>query len=252
MRYVQCSHYLQQQEQRLRTEAYRVAVTPLEAPAGFWNQLGWHLGGKQHAQSARDQRIQAQLSAADQFVQGATGENALASVLSRQLDDRWVLLQGYLPPPPWHKGGDFDALLIGRSGITLFETKTWKGFFLHRGDQWYYQRHPHAPWELARSNPTHQATQNATRLQQVLAHLHLNHVPVRALIALVSDRMTVSLDPSVPPLVPLFTVTPAPQAIVRYLGPSVLQASQVDQIWQALLTAASPEIRTARRQQPAR
>ncbi len=252
MRYLQCSHYLQQQEQQLRAEAYRVAVTPVVAPSGFWNQLGWHLGGKQRAQRTRDQQVQAQLSAANQFAQGATGENALAYVLSRQLDDTWVLLQGYLPPPPWHKGGDLDALLIGPSGITLFETKTWKGFFLHRGDQWYYQRHPNAPWELARSNPTHQATKNAARLQQVLAHLHLSHVPVRPLIALVSDRMTVSLDPSVSPLVPLFTVTPSPQEIARYLGPPVLPETHIDQVWQALLKAALPEVRQARRQRPVR
>ncbi len=252
MRYLQCSHYLQQQEQHLRAEAYRVAVTPIEAPSGFWNQLGWYLGGKQHAQRARDQQVQARLAEANQFVQGAAGENALAYVLSRQLDDSWVLLQGYLPPPPWHKGGDLDALLIGRSGITLFEAKTWKGFFLHRSDEWYYQRHPNAPWELARSNPTQQATKNAARLQHVLAHLHLSHVPVRPLIALVSDRMRVSLDPSMPPLVPLFTVTPYPQEISRYLGPPVLSETHIDQVWQALLKAALPETRQARRQNPIR
>ncbi len=238
MRYWPCSHYLATQESFHRQEARRLQLAPLQAPHDFWNKIRWYLGGKSRAQAARAQQVQANLQEAERFQQGEAGEQALLLSLAHQLDDSWVLLQDYLPPPPWRAGGDIDGVLIGPRGVIVFEAKAWKGFFYYSGDDWYYQRSQHAPWEVAHANPTKQVLANTERLHQTLERLGFGHVPIQPLIALAQDHMVLTIDQHVPPAVPLYITSPVPEDIQRYLGKRLLSPAQVERLVNGLLKAA--------------
>jgi|GEM_PF-5549678 len=247
MRYTLCSTYLQTQESLHLQTASRLQAAPLQAPTGFWRKFGWYLGGKSRAQAERARLVQTNLQDAARFRQGEAGEQGLLRALASQLDDRWVMLQDYLPPPPWRAGGDIDGVLVGPAGVVVFEAKAWKGFFLCRGDQWLYQRSQRAPWEPARHNPTTQALENVERMQQMLRQLGFGQTGVRPIVAVASDHMSLTIDSKVPPAVPLYTFSPVAEPIQRYLGKSALSAAQSERLWKALLEAAYAQGRPQRR-----
>ena len=239
MRHWPCSEYLETQEALHRKEAHRLQVMALQPPAGLLRQIVWYVfGGKGRAVATRSRQMQQNLQEASRFQQGQEGEEALLACLAKQLDDSWVLLQDYLPPPPWRAGGDIDGVLIGPHGITVFEAKAWKGFFRYSGDQWFYQRSQQMPWEAAHVNPTKQALANAERLRQTIQRLGFGKVPVQPLIAIAQDRMVLTLDQRVPPSVPVYTTSPTPERIQGYVRGKALSAAQVDQLANGLLEAA--------------
>lgn len=239
MRYCPCSEYLETQEALHRKEAHRLQTAALQPPDGLLQQIIWYtFGGKRRAEAERLRQVQANLQMAERFQQGESGEQALVTCLSKQLDDSWILLQDYLPPPPWRGGGDIDGVLIGPHGVAVFEAKAWKGFFRYSGDQWYYQRSQQAPWEAAQHNPTKQALENTKRLQQTLQHLGFQKVPVQPLIAFAQDHMSLSIDEHVRPAVPIYTTSPTAESIRNYIKGKALTTAEVMRLANGLLEAA--------------
>lgn len=239
MHYWPCSEYLETQEAFHRKEAHRLQVTALQPPEGLLRRIAWYLfGGKSRAEATRLKRVQASLQVAERFQQGESGEQALLTCLSKQLDDSWILLQDYLPPPPWRSGGDIDGVLIGPHGVTVFEAKAWKGFFRYSSDQWFYQRSQQAPWETAQHNPTKQALENTERLQQTIQRLGFQKVPVQPLIAMAQDHMVLTIDERGRPAVPVYITSPTAESIRGYVKGKALTTAEVERLANRLLEAA--------------
>ncbi|MGZ3638058.1 MAG: nuclease-related domain-containing protein [Ktedonobacterales bacterium] len=134
---------------------------------------------------------------AEHWAVGRAGEDHVASVLARHLDDRFVLLRNYTPPPPWHTGGDIDAVLLGSHGVTVFEVKALSGEFRCEGQEWFWRPSRGGAWQEAKVNPSKQAINNARRIRETLRLNGLGHVYVRPVVAVASPNMHVEL---VPPL----------------------------------------------------
>lgn len=59
-----------------------------------------------------------------QLAAGAQGEDRLAALLARGLDDSWTLFSGYR-----NRGGEADHLLLSAAGVLAIEVKNWNGTF---------------------------------------------------------------------------------------------------------------------------
>jgi nuclease-like protein len=134
---------------------------------------------------------------AEHWAVGRAGEEYVASVLARYLDDRFVLLRNYTPPPPYHGGGDIDAVLLGPHGVTVFEVKALSGEFRCEGQEWLWRSSRGGAWQKAMVNPSKQALDNARRIRETLRWKGLERVRVRPVVAVASANMHVEL---VPPL----------------------------------------------------
>lgn len=134
---------------------------------------------------------------AEHWAVGRAGEEFVASVLARNLDNRYVLLRNYTPPAPWRTGGDIDAVLLGPHGVTVIEVKALSGEFQCVGQDWFWRPSRGGVWQEAIVNPSKQALENARRIRETLRASGLGHVSVRPIVAVASPDMHVEL---VPPL----------------------------------------------------
>ena len=126
---------------------------------------------------------------------GRAGEDYVASLLARQLDDRYVMLRNYTPPPPWQSGGDIDAVLLGPHGITVFEVKALSGEYRCEGQDWFWRPNRGGEWRDAIVNPSTQALENTRRIRGTLRRHGLGHARVRPIVAVASPDMHVELAP---------------------------------------------------------
>ncbi|HEY7834028.1 MAG TPA: nuclease-related domain-containing protein [Ktedonobacterales bacterium] len=238
MRYIECSEYLRQQEQALRHKAHEAQAVRL-APPGIWCALAWVLSGQRaHARAARDERVRTLLREASYYRQGIAGEDVLRRSLARQLDNHFILVSGYTPPPPWHLGGDIDAVLVGTHGITVFEAKAWQDYFRCAGDTWWYRSHPRQSWQPAQGNPTAQARANAERVARTLQARGIANIRVQPMVAIASESMHVLLDRQNPPQVYLYFAQSPNTAFDQREHRPVLSEAQVEQAWRALVEPA--------------
>lgn len=197
MRVVYGSDFLVQQEARLRQEAAEWR-RPQPAPKGFWARVSaWLTGASALERQARRAKAQQAETEADDWARGRYGEDSLADALAACLDDQWMLLRNYTPPPPWNNGGDIDAVLLGPHGVTVFEAKAWSGLYRVSGAEWEWRPFYNAEWEPAFGSPSKQAMQNARRVRELLAANGLKWVPVRPAVAMAGDEMRLEI---VPPL----------------------------------------------------
>lgn len=134
---------------------------------------------------------------ADHWAVGRAGEEYVTSVLARRLDDRFVLLRNYTPPPPYHGGGDIDAVLLGPHGVTVFEVKALSGEFRCEGQEWFWRPSRGGAWQTAMVNPSKQALDNARRIRETLRLNGLGHMRVRPVVAVASPNMHVELVPPI-------------------------------------------------------
>lgn len=204
---VSCSDYLAQQEYFHLIASHDAALASHQIFRRRRGCLGFFLavvaGKRQLLRRERQQyRALRQLAyehqrEAEHWAVGRAGEEYLASVLARHLDNRYVLLRNYTPPPPWHNGGDIDALLLGPHGVTVFEVKALSGEFRCEGQEWFWRPNQGGAWREAIVNPSKQVLDNARRIRETLRLNGLGHVRVRPVVAVASPTMHVEL---VPPL----------------------------------------------------
>ncbi len=154
MRIIVCSTYLERQQDRAERAAGEALRRPVARPKGFWRQVAWWLSGRElAARMARFGEARAREGDALRYAQGREGEELLARVLARHLDDRYTLLRNYTPARQagrgHDRGGDIDAVLVGPHGVTIFEVKAWRGYYRVAGAVWYFREGPHAGWRPA-------------------------------------------------------------------------------------------------------
>jgi hypothetical protein len=233
MRVILCSRYLEQQQERAELAAEEALRRPIRRPDGFWARLGWWLAGREvAARLARIGEAHKREGDALRYAQGRDGEELLARVLARHLDDRYTLLRNYTPLED--RRGDIDAVLAGPHGVTSFEVKAWRGYFRVTGDQWYFRESPSAGWRPADQNPTQQALANVRRLRAVLVRGGLGDMPVRPVVAIAGRRMVVELAPPLGAFV--FFATQPQRDLEQQLGAPVLDAMGVRTLLDTLLS----------------
>lgn len=238
MRVIDCSDYLERR-QALSLQAARTArAAPVARPRGFWRWLFWWISGRRRADTtAQTQRADELEAQAIRFAQGRNGEEEFIRILAARLDDRYTLLSGYTPPPPWHVGGDIDGVLVGPHGVTVIEVKAWRGFYRYSEADWLFRRGRRYPWEPARKNPTAQAQANTQRLLHILEDHGLQHTRVFSVIAVAVDTMQVEVAP--PVAVPLYLAYLPGARLDTVIGPPGQQRSlslaQIDALLATLL-----------------
>jgi Nuclease-related domain len=242
MRVIVCSDHLQRREESYRQAAQELQEEPLPRPKGLWQRLVWLVTARRTLElAARNARVSEMESEANRFAQGRDGEDAFVRALTTQLDDRYVLLKGYRPPPPWQQGGDIDGLLVGPHGVSVIEVKAWRGFYRYSGEDWLFRKNRRAVWEVARKNPTAQATANTQRIEHVLEDADLGHIHVFASIAAATETMNVEIIP--PVRVPLYLAYLPGARLDAIIGPSgravALSLSQVEQVLAVLMPPAT-------------
>lgn len=235
MRVVICSRYLETQEEGKLRDAAALTRQRGVRPAGFWRRLLWLLSGSARRDRARRVARARELEVdASRYAQGRHGEELLQAVLARQLDDRYLLLRNYTPPPPDQRGGDIDAVLIGPHGINVIEVKAWNGYYQYAGEAWLYRAHPNHAWRPANKNPTLQALDNAARIRRLLERAGHGQVPVEPVIAVASRKMFVDVER--PIAVPIFFAAARSPRFLAAQGES-LSKDQRHAIERALLPA---------------
>lgn len=100
----------------------------------------------------------------EDYRKGEQGETAATDILKQTLDGTWTLFRNVILPG--RKKIDIDMVLIGPSGIWLFEVKNWDGRYRNVGEQWEYRRAN--DWKTNKTSPTKQAKKLASRLYSFL------------------------------------------------------------------------------------
>jgi hypothetical protein len=232
MRVIRCSEYLERQQTRAEAAATAALRRPIARPAGFCGQVGWWLTGRELAAwLARLGEARGHELDALRFAQGHGGEELLARVLGRALDDHYTLLRNYTPFGDLR--GDVDAVLIGPHGVTSFEVKAWRGYYRATGEAWLSRDGAIGGWRPVDKSPTQQALENARRLRVVLARAGLERVPVKAVVVVASPRMYVEVVPPLDAFI-FFATHPQP-TLAANLGPAVLSTDEMQRVLDALL-----------------
>lgn len=200
MQVIICSDYLERQQYEHLAEAYRMEAHALALqPKRSWLSAFFAFLGFR----SRDERIAMQKQnvllreaayhgqEASFYAQGRWGEDLLASLLASRLDNHFLLLRNYTPPPPFDRGGDVDALLVGPHGVTVFEVKTWTGRYMIQNREWYCWQGRSRRWEPTYQNPTAQVHANLGRIKDLLRERGLGEVPVSPIVA-VGQQMQIS------------------------------------------------------------
>jgi hypothetical protein len=121
---------------------------------------------------------------------GRTGEQRVASDLSRVLDDAWVLFRGYR-----NRGGEIDHLLVGPRGIFAMEGKHRNATVHVDGDHWRYDKYDRygnlvEQGEIADRggrSPSMQVNQPADELEKFLRSRG-QEVAIRRIVVLTHDK----------------------------------------------------------------
>lgn len=198
---VDCSNYLYERVAANEWAAHHAdAIVPQRpvAPKGILRALWWLLTGgagreRARLRVARDATAREAAQEAELYRRGLQGEQALIWFLGQRLDNRYLLLRNYTPPPPFRTGGDIDGTLIGPHGVTVFEVKAWRGVFRCEGEEWLYLPRDRSAWEPGRKNPIEQARYAANRVRGTLALAGLRDVPVEPVLAVADPRMRVEV-----------------------------------------------------------
>ncbi len=194
---VDCSNYLYERmaaNEWAARHALQAARQRPQAPKGWWRGIWWWLTGGPARERARLQA--AGLAAAQEaelYRRGLQGEQALIWFLAQRLDNRYLLLRNYTPPPPFRTGGDIDGVLIGPHGVIVFEVKAWRGVFRCEGEEWLFLPRDRSAWERGRKNPIEQARYSADRVKGTLALAGLRDIPVQPVIVVADPRMRVEI-----------------------------------------------------------
>lgn len=197
---IDCSNYLYERFAASEWIANQAEVAPQrpQPPKGFFRALIWRLTGgpardRVRQRAKQDALVREAAQEAELFRRGIQGEQSLIWFLAQRLDNRYLLLRDYTPPPPFRTGGDIDGVLIGPNGVTVFEVKAWRGVFRLDGDEWLYLPRDRSAWEPGRKNPIEQARYATDRIRGTLALAGLRDVPVQSVLVVADPRMRVEV-----------------------------------------------------------
>jgi hypothetical protein len=107
---------------------------------------------------------------AELYRKGEEGEDRVADVIKRTLNGDWSLFQNMTIPG--RRGGDFDAVIVGPTGVWNLEVKALSGKFRNIGDSW--QCLEKKKWQNVKRNPSAQARKNALRLKGLFEADHIS------------------------------------------------------------------------------
>lgn len=96
------------------------------------------------------------------YRKGEEGENKVVEIMGQALDGNWSLFRNVVLPG--RRKTDLDAVLVGPSGVWVFEVKSFSGTYRNIGEQWEYRAGNR--WNMYKKSPSRQAKQNAVRLSE--------------------------------------------------------------------------------------
>lgn len=237
---VDCSNYLHERVAASEWAAQRAtqaAQSHSPAPRGIWRALWWRLSGGPKRERAR---LQAEGAAAAQeaelFRRGLQGEQALIWFLAQRLDNRYLLLRNYTPPPPFRTGGDIDGVLMGPHGVTVFEVKAWRGVFRCDGDAWLFLPRDRSAWEPGRKNPIEQARYATSRVKGTLALAGLRDTRVEPVLVVADPRMRVEVVGE--PVIEMYQPFKDPDGLALKRAEPAYDYEALDSIYKALVGQA--------------
>jgi hypothetical protein len=95
---------------------------------------------------------------------GQIGEDKVVEVILQTLDGNWSLFRNL--QLPGRSRADLDAVLVGPSGVWVFEIKNLSGVYRNTGEQWEYRAGQ--KWNPYGKSPSRQAHTGAARLGNFL------------------------------------------------------------------------------------
>jgi hypothetical protein len=100
----------------------------------------------------------------EEYRRGQEGEEKVAYLIGQVLDGNWFLFRNIRLPG--RNKGDLDLVLVGPSGIWVFEVKNFSGKYRNIGDTWEYTKA--RKWKPLSRNPSRQVKNEAGRLAYFL------------------------------------------------------------------------------------
>lgn len=241
---VDCSNYLYERvaaNEWAAQHAIQQAQQRLRPPRGFWRGVWWWLTGgperdRAKLQAASVAAAQEAAQEAELYRRGLQGEQALPWFLGQQLDNRYLLLRNYTPPPPFRTGGDIDGVLMGPHGVTVFEVKAWRGVFRCDGDEWLFLPRDRSAWEPGRKNPIEQARYAANRVKGTLALAGFADARVQPALVVADPRMRVEVIGE--PVIPIYQPFKDPMWVDLEPSEREYTYGELDTIYKALVGRA--------------
>jgi hypothetical protein len=131
----------------------------------------------------------------DRARMGREGEEKVYDIFRASLRDPWLIVRNLVWPN--RKWGDIDFVLVGQSGIWVFEVKAYTREVRNIGDRWEYKSR--FGWRPIKKNPANQARRNAVSLKNYLDNNGINPGWVQPVVVWVGedDRLSVQ-DPAIP------------------------------------------------------
>lgn len=238
---VDCSNYLYERVAANEwTARHADTLVPRRAvaPKGLFRALWWRLTGgagreRVRLKAEREATAREAAQEAELYRRGLQGEQALIWFLGQRLDNRYLLLRNYTPPPPFRTGGDIDGTLIGPHGVTVFEVKAWRGVFRCEGENWLYLPRDRSAWEPGRKNPIEQARYAADRVRGTLALAGLRDLPVEPVLVIAEPRMRVEVTGD--PVISIYQPFKDPNGLDLQPAQRAYAYEELDSIYKALI-----------------
>ncbi|WP_052374199.1 nuclease-related domain-containing protein [Methanobacterium sp. SMA-27] len=118
---------------------------------------------------------------------GIKGENIVSEYL-KQLPDDYFIFNDVKFPGSY---GNLDHIVIGTNGIFVIETKNIKGFYIVKGNQWFYNK------RKALSQPGKQVISNVVSLKKFLIDkdINMDKVWVNGIVTLLNNNFKIEQKP---------------------------------------------------------
>jgi hypothetical protein len=130
------------------------------------------------------------------------GALAVASVLERELDDRFTLIRNVSR----RRLGYIDAVLVGPPGALVFRIVDTAGIYRNEGSDW-LERRGGQTFVLSRLNPSRECVTDVYALRRYLAKFGLSQVPVFAIVVFTNPQASLGARQPVVPIAELRTLS---------------------------------------------
>lgn len=165
------------------------------------------------------------------FATGTAGESAVTEALKNNLDDTYVLLNGFVLPG---QRGDIDHILVGPTGVFVVETKNYSGYIRCEGNEWTRKpsRYARTYRTILLKSPSQAVQQDASAVRKRLswAFADTESIP---LVVLTNPDVALSLKSPAVQVLRLWELT---DVVTR--RPLTLSPPQVDEIVSLLAAKA--------------
>ena len=123
---------------------------------------------------------------------GIIGENIVTTYLSQLPKDYFIFNDVKFPG----SFGNLDHIVMGPRGIFVIETKNYNGFYIVRGENWYYETRKYP--KRSRSQPGKQVRRNARSLRKFLIDndINLEGIKIDSIVTLVNNNFKIERRPT--------------------------------------------------------